>query len=1378
MMRYVWSMSAALLLAGHALAGPQHWGFGFGYLVTVEEDATGLRALCVYEPPMRVKEGEWLLRWRDTSAHYTHVVPGGLAVGDFWPQGMGGKEYLVLISHTADTGFSIQVLDPPEVFSTRAWRVLNTWPSQLRTGQAAQTGWPGRTSPLRHLEGKAVVASAAGDILGVGRDQLVVLAVSWDPTPHYSLGVYVAPETPTSGDWTLHAVLAVANVPGDRSKVVTQMAVGDFWGHGRDLVMLQIGDQRVYCRVTDSGHTSADDSDMPQFIIAHAEVVADAPVAAGVAAPLTVVASDFLKDGFAYLAEVATERAAETALRFHVAPRIAERYNTCWIRPDETFAGARLDGQALGDSRLVMRGTRGTPYGAVVAAGAGRLFGYITTSVDERKEKLWKPWQYQGFDDVEIAFAKRTPVHRLGVPKEFQDGNWPWEPDDHYGWPHRGETVTYEIHVKNNSSRVIPAGEVTLRAWVDTPHRNADTRPDAHATQNFSFTINEAIPPFDPAKPEYTVVRIPLEWPFDLVQPEGWTWKKINVREIGERWLVVRLDYATDQNERNDRYDLALNSLLFRPVLRFDVDAPPHPAEDGLEGRPDRKINTLAYRQPIVQGDPESKEYYGRKLADAVQCMWERSRTSTGEDVWQRVAFDSYRLYDTHGREGLKGLNRADDWSWYEAPRENEHWLGLWGDYERFDPRDGGAELHETGHLVHRIGDLYHYFINPINLRSIRMADGTPVQMNTYAWGLDSFCSGHAIIGEPTADLHRYLEGARYGLGFAWHRMLPERIAVRVLDRDGQPVADTPIAMWMYPQGTRHQEGRTAADGTWDPQVNKGRNDVFTPFNLPQYSGRVLDALAHVFVVDFPGYSEFMIWGAEDIAAHSRYTLMHQTILNRAEWTWDFHTLYKAGAPQPAFEIVAAVQGRQFTMQISGPPQAEYRIYRRWEPTYRFEHIADLQAPSGAATVSFMDDMGAADWYMAGRYRAAYYVTQRTAAGESLPRRIYGIAVENARGVADAGSGKLLVSLNCGKAEPFGVLFDGTTPAEEYVKHFRFGHTAARIVPSRLDPQKLYATLVNSDTGWQSRLFDVIRFDQPDRHQSLYAVLDATADVEVESFSTAEPYTVTLRRHDPEERNPICPGDWARAGDRRARIRAVDGLTLTLDQPLFEGERERQRRFVVEFGGGTPGSDAHLRELRAPRGLDLLLVEGAEYPAIADTGNRRIVVWDSGTRFVAQWAPDDGEFRPTAIATDPRDPSCCFVLDRQRNGRSRLYHLQFDGTALTASENFPIEINVSDATAQGEMGLAAAVDTTGRPLFAITDATRGLVLEVVVHDPRQRGVDGTAEQFEVVNTYSAAIGAFVGPEKLTRPSDVAYSTVNGELRLFAVDGQNRVVRLR
>jgi len=50
------------------------------------------------------------------------------------------------------------------------------------------------------------------------------------------------------------------------------------------------------------------------------------------------------------------------------------------------------------------------------------------------------------------------------------------------------------------------------------------------------------------------------------------------------------------------------------------------------------------------------------------------------------------------------------------------------------------------------------------------------------------------------------------------------------------------------------------------------------------------------------------------------------------------------------------------------------------------------------------------------------------------------------------------------------VIFDGTTPAEEYIKHFRFGHTAVKIVPSKSGLERFYATLVESDIGLMAQV--------------------------------------------------------------------------------------------------------------------------------------------------------------------------------------------------------------------------------------------------------------------------------------------------------------------
>src|ERR1019366_8814046 len=291
------------------------------------------------------------------------------------------------------------------------------------------------------------------------------------------------------------------------------------------------------------------------------QIVARAPMAAeGLHA---LVAADFLKDGFAYVLAAARN---SPALAFSTAPRLADPpFNTCWVRPGETFAGAKLAGQQVGESRPIMTGQRQAAFGNLVAAGAGRIFGYINPGCDERKAKLFIPWKYHGYNDAEISFVHRTPMYRMGVPKAWQDDNYPWEPDDHFGWPFKGEEVTYEVAIKNNNREPIPAGKVTVRAWVNRPERNADVlgesdqagkrRSDGGAGggEDFTFTIDQPIPPFDPANPHYTIVPVKLKWPFDLVQPAGWTWKRLNVRDIGERWFIVRLEYAGDENERNDR---------------------------------------------------------------------------------------------------------------------------------------------------------------------------------------------------------------------------------------------------------------------------------------------------------------------------------------------------------------------------------------------------------------------------------------------------------------------------------------------------------------------------------------------------------------------------------------------------------------------------------------------------------------------------------------------------------------------------------------------------------------------------------------------------------------------------------------------------------
>ena len=1399
--RTITAVGIILTFASLALAGPQHWGFGFGYFVTVEENEQGQRALSVYEPPLRVKDGPWLLRWRDTSEQYKDVLPNGVAVGNFWPQPMG-KEHVVAL-RSNDKGIELIVLGAPESFSRQPWQLLGK--SQY--------------SPDAD-DRQTLVGAAAGDLLGRGVDQLVVLRKIGGGT---GVATVLMPPDQPHQEWRPvgHLVLDLDLEVGGCD--VIGIAAGDFWGTGRDLLAVVVKDRNAPVVAS------------PEVVFLRLEkgigenlkgkIVARTSIAAGGARAL--VAGDFLKDGFAYVLQA---DASTPKLSFSTAPRLADQpFNTCWVRPTETFAGAKLAGQKVGESRPIMTGQRQAPFGKLVAAGAGRVFGYIIPGCDERKAKLFLPWKYHGYNDVEISFVHRTPMYRMGVPKKWQDDKYPWEPDDHFGWPFKDEEVTYEVAIKNNGREPIPAGKVTVRAWFNRPDRNADVlgkdaKPGDKAAggsvaggEDFAFTIDQPIPPFDPVNPKYTIVPVKLKWPFDLVQPDGWTWKKLNVRDVGERWFIARIDYAGDVNERNDRYELAENSLLFRPVFRFEEGAPTEIEPAAFENKAE-KLNTLIYRAPTVEGDPESKEYGARKLADAVQCMWERSRTSDGQDVWQRVVFDGYR------KSLGKSSDRDLDWSFVEGPRDMDLWIGLWGDYARSDPRDGGAELHETGHLFHRIGDLYHYFIMPSGLRGIPMADGTPVQMYTYAWGLDSFCSGHAIIGEATCDLHRYIEGARYGLGWPWYQMLPEKVHVRVLDRDGQPVSEAPISLWLYPDSRKHSTGKTDAAGLWDPGLRReqsggkeGEGDpaepkyrLFEPFNIKVWDGAGLDALAQVFVVDLPGYSDFAIWGSEDTSAHSRYMLMQASLLHPKEWTWDFKTLYKRGAPEPKFDVVAAVRGTKVALGIKSlagkqsDSESRFRVYRRWEPTYTYERIDGGDGHVTQATadkpVVFNDDMAAKDWYMQGRYRAAYYVTSVSSGGtgeiESLPRRVYGFGVERANGLSDLGGGQLLVAMNCGKAEPFGAVFKGTTPAEEYIKHFRFGHTAAKIVPAGAGaeggkgkyPNRYFATLVADDMPWMPRYFDLIQFDKPDLHDRRYPVVQSIAEVDVKSFSTEAPYTVTLAGPDRDARTAVNAGDWVTQEDAQARIVAVSGgkggeaLTLTLDKPMFKAGQTDGLHLTVEFGGGSPGDKASMRQLKRPRGLAAFQVDEKAREAasadtclaIADTGNHRVVVWDATTRFLAAWSPKDGEpFTPAAVVAHPYKANQFLVLDRRADRTSRILLMEFDGTVVRQLSSQAVP--VGDATTGGEkstnpeIGLAVAPRRDdGAVMLAVSDATQRQVLELPY----------APDAKITVNPIKEAVGTFVGDAALEGPTDVAYTVENGQLGLYAVDGHDRVVRLR
>ncbi len=1262
-------------------AGPQHWGFGFSYFAALEE-VGGQRRLVVYEPPLRAKDGMWPSRWIDRTTSFDDVPVGGLTVGNFWPASFG-TDHIVAIRVVGSQVF-MYVYEPPQHFAVRQWSQKS-----VSTGVSISGTFLG---------------AAGGNPRGATKDQLLIAT-------EYNGNVRIAMlNPPTSSMGTTWSKIAESDLPNVQGSFIA-FACGDFWGEKKDYIALATvvgGQTRIaFYRYTVAGNRFefvVDDraGDLPNLV------------------PGGLCAADYQKDGF----DVLTLVPPFGGYQLRVAPaKPGGKYD-----PGPQYDGKALSGQWMPGnggyaSKKVMTGFFGAEAGNRLAFGAGRLFGYINTDLNSR-------YSISNTADAQISFAKRSPRKDERPP---------------YGWPAYGETVSYEINLQNTGASTIPGGSVRLKVWVDRDYRNADTDPVTCDTPDYDFLIGEDIPAYDANSPSYVSRIVTLSWPYQLILagPRA-TWRKINLDDVGERWIIAVLEWADDANQRNNRYEFAIHGLTFHPIFRSQA--------------------SLADRQPTVLGDPPSKEYLSRKLADAVQCMWERSATRDGQDVLQRLWFDSYEI-------GWPSDAADPNQAWqivqakYEGWRELDGWWGHYQGWERFNWGDGGAELHETGHLFHPLGDLYQYYAHPVFTSASQMADGTPVQVASWCWAADSYGPGQTKISWPACEMmRRFLVGARNNSISGWESLAPDRTWVRVLDRDGRPVQGAEVSLYTYGAKTPLASGTTGSDGRWEitSLFGSSTTDAFGRRHYTQNQS-LIHSLAQVFTVRIgQHYLDATIWGIEDTASHSRHTYMGHSMVNETGWTWDFHTNYRATAAPPDFTVTAAVEGRKVSLEVSGPPNATYRVYRRWQPTFVRYAIGDFAADGN--TVRVVQDMAEADSFDANRYRAMYEVTRivgtapATPGGvqdavETLPRSVFVTGLSNACGISDDGQGRMLVASNAGIANPFCQLFDGTTPYRELFYHFRFGHTAQKVVASKLTAGKYYATLQFADMTPEYR-FDLVT--APTSAPYGYDVRNDIPSYQASSFSKTPPYWI----QNSQAATRYLPGDLVIGTATSSRVNAVSGNRIYTDALVFN-QSDTNPWFSGSRLAGYTGTDSARRELQSARGLAVFLRSGAEYVAIADTGNRRLVVWDANTKYVTHYQFEDAGAKPAAVAAHPLTQGKVYVVDR---GMNRLYRFSFDGSSLSVDSGFPVSVVAGDWSGGKEVGLATASADGSAVLLAVTNASSKVVREY-------------NEQGTVLATYNVPTGNYMGNATLDAPSDVAYVTREGRLGLYAVDGLDRVVLL-
>ncbi len=1262
-------IATTLLAASAAVAGPHHWGFGFSYLAAIEESG-GARRLVVYEPPLRAKDFTWPARWLDRTTVLSDLPTGGLAVGNFWPS-TPGKEYLATVKVTSGNAY-VNVYDPPEFFSARAW-------SRLSTGSGTAVAG-------------ALVAATAGDLLATGSDQLILATQSGNS---FSIALLTPPASRTGTTWT---PVATATIPGANGTLLG-LAAGDFWSTGQDYLAVATnegGATKLRFYAYSGGALSLE--------------VADAAVLPAIV-PGGLAAADYEKDGF----DVLTLTKANGTFELRVAPARAD---------DAWDAGPQYNGQSLSGqwmpghggpaSLVVMNGTFGATATSRVACAAGRVFGYI---VDDYELQL----PISTGVDAQISFVHRSPTKDEAPP---------------YGWPNLGAPVTFTFNLSNCSgTTAIPAGATRLKVWVNRPNRNPDTDPTTCDSPDYDFPISESIPAYT-APPNYIQRTVTVAWPYSLVPAgPGATWQRLNVYDVGLRYIVAVLEYAGDTNLRNNRYEVLMSGMTGHPVFR--------------------EWANLLDRGPTILGDPPSQEYCRRKMADAVTCMWERSCTADGQDVLHGCYLDSYEIGwpdDTSDPPAAWAAIQVK----YEGWRAQDIWAGRWGCWERFNWTDGNAELHETGHLFHPLGDLYGLWLMPVWTGLAHMADGRPVQMNTWEWPADSFGPGLTKISWPACEMMRTcVAGARINSVEHWWTVKPDHTYVRVLDRDGQPVAGAEVTVWAYMNATPQVTATTDSDGLAEISAYWGPSNYTDMFGRKHYYCDNSNAIGDIITVKIGSqYQDCGILGVDTLAAHSRHASLGYSFAQSSAWTWDLPTLYSGTAAAPTFALTLGVQGRVANLGISGG-SGTYRLYRRWEPAYERTFIGEYTSSGG--TLVLPQDMDVADSFGGGRFRAIYEVTEVGSGGESLPRSISVTGVANAHGIAATADGKLLVTANAGMANPWAILFDDTTPYWEYFYHYRYGHTGAKAVPSRLTAGRYYATLLASDTDPDDYRFDVAV--PPD-------VRPYIGQFWASATSTTSPYWVQV---DNTALQKLHPGDviWAA---HEAQITQVVGNKLYLSAAIFDAGTT-SGNFNADRYAGRPGSSTTGRQLSNPRGLDVVKVGSEEYIVIADTGNRRIVVWDADTGYLAKWQATDTNARPAAIAANPAVDGQFFALDRRSSGTSYLYLFSWSGTALSIVPGYPVPVPVGDLASATEMGLALAVlnepDRSSVLRLAITDASAGHVLELVQN----------AGAWEVSKIYDRATGVYAGDELLNQPTDVAYQTYGSQTVLYAVDGLNRVVRL-
>lgn len=1302
---------AAVLLATLALParaqGVQHWGFGHGSLATLQKRDDGSKDLVVYEAPLRAKDGPWLVRWRFEKIAGPQAA-AFLACGDFRPKPVG--KAFVVVGTTDASGLTITAYDPPEVFSSRPWAAL---PAKNRLVPAEKLGG-------------TVEAIAGGNIFG-GKgdpDALCVLIRNGDgKAANWFVGIVKVPlEETQDAELTRIEPLPVKADPLD----VAGFAIGDFWGTGEDSLCFPIGaEEGTHLKFFRWGREVSPGACFVKIV---EDIAPDVPVLSTGG----ICAGDFVKDGFDAIALVPADPAAPLEVR--VAP---SREPSHGPEPGPFYSGhmpSRQPWPGFGAySSLVAM--RARPEGldkrrdGPLPIAAGPIFGYVRVDLDA-DSRMRNVMDERADAGICCAHRALTPVIGEEAP--------------HYGWPLRNEETTWQIVVMNHGKHEIPGG-TKLKVWLCADAPNADLRPGAKPDVEL---LVERMEGYLDEKPDYKIMTVKAPWPYDLVDapaaPDAKTkWKRIDLSG-GEKWLIASLDLPNDPNERDNRIEVPWHGFAWHPVLR--------------------DWKNLLDARPMVPGDPPGLEYLMRKTADAANALWARAGTATNEDTLVRIYFDGF---DVGWPDDAPEKEKPGKWKAlrerYDGVRQLEtHWGGAW---ERLDwkgpekplkwvdpAKVKADELKDVALLFHPLAGMDEGILSPTMTGLTSTPRGNSVQLASRYWNADILTTGTRVIGVAAAEYgRRFMAGIRGVKPPNWTEMAPDKVSIRILDRDGSPVSFANVAIFPYGSAGALASGTTDSGGKWNTghPFGPSSSDVFGRKRFT--SGMQLPA-GTIVTVGIGAYEESHVLGADDPAAHSRLALFLHSMTDPALWTVDIKLNWSKKAPEADFSVEAPVQGTTVELTISGPPNRKYRLYRRWEPAWIRTPIGEYPTSDGNVLVPI--DLSAPDSWGKGRTRATFEVTALLPDGtESLPVSVCAAAIQNALGLAMFGENRFGVAATNGDADPFGLALNkpGFSLDRELVMTANHGHAARKLLRGLARPSRLYTTLKADDQDPAS-CFEMLEATPGAAYERRYDL-----GIAVGRRGGRNEFRVK----DPRQLGELTLGDVCTWNTRSARVVRMDREAVFVDKPIFDLDVE-DVKVQMTRAPGRIGDNAPMREMSEPRGLMVLPLK-KEFLALCDTGNNRVVIWDETTRYVCGYGGE--KFRPCALALDPRDPHVFFVVDRRADRKSHVLRLTFNGLAIERDHAWNIDVGDFGGDEQG-LACMRLHDENDRVRLAITDGEKGRILFVTV----------TPDRLVHEGSVKTVVGPHAGPGTLEAPMDCLFVPLEkGTARLFVLDAKNRVV---